>query len=48
MVLNVKKNQCVITVINNYVRQESLVLEHKVLFPQLSDLQIVKLDPKII
>ena len=42
-----KKNQCVITVINNYVKLESLVLVHRVIFPQLSDLQIVELDPKI-
>ncbi len=32
MVLNVTKNQCVIIAINNYVRQESLVLAHSYYF----------------
>ena len=41
-----KKNQCVITVINNFVKLGLLVLVNKFSFPHLSDLQIIETEEK--
>ena len=46
LVTSVKKNQCVITVINNFVKLGPFGIGKQILFPHLSDLQIIETEEK--